>query len=135
MTLYALRHSSIVRALLRHVPIRVVAASHDTSVAQIERCYSKHITDHSDDVSRAALLEISRRPPPTISFRSPGADHGGSRHHDHTCKPRMGFAERGLSSRAGAKRVAGSRQDQHRYRAPERSTALALYVARVQGAA
>jgi hypothetical protein len=58
VTIYALRHSSIVRALLRHVPIRVIAAGHDTSVAQIERCYSKNIVDHSDDVSRAALLQL-----------------------------------------------------------------------------
>ncbi len=55
-TLYALRHSSIVRALLRGLPIRLVAASHDTSSAEIERTYSKHITDHSDDIARAALL-------------------------------------------------------------------------------
>jgi len=55
--LYALRHSSIVRQLLRNVPVRLVAASHDTSVAQIERTYSKHITDHSDDISRKALLQ------------------------------------------------------------------------------
>ena len=55
-TLYALRHSSITRQLLRGVPIRLVAASHDTSVAQIERCYSKHIADHSDDLARGALL-------------------------------------------------------------------------------
>lgn len=55
-TLYALRHSSIVRALLRGLPIRLVAASHDTSSAEIERTYSKHITDHSDEIARAALL-------------------------------------------------------------------------------
>jgi integrase len=55
-TLYALRHSSIVRALLRGLPIRLVAASHDTSVQQVETTYSKYITDHSDDISRAALL-------------------------------------------------------------------------------
>ncbi|WP_244635712.1 site-specific integrase [Bradyrhizobium huanghuaihaiense] len=55
-TLYALRHSSIVRALLRGLPIRLVAAAHDTSVQQIETTYSKYITDHSDDISRAALL-------------------------------------------------------------------------------
>jgi integrase len=55
-TLYALRHSSIVRALLRGLPIRLVAASHDTSSAEIERTYSRHITDHSDDIARAALL-------------------------------------------------------------------------------
>jgi len=51
-----LRHSSIVRALLRGLPIRLVAASHDTSVQQVETTYSKYITDHSDDISRAALL-------------------------------------------------------------------------------
>jgi integrase len=62
VTLYALRHSSVVRALLRHVPVRVVAASHDTSVAQIERTYSKHITDHADDISRRAMLQ--HEPPP-----------------------------------------------------------------------
>ncbi|MCP3464481.1 hypothetical protein [Bradyrhizobium sp. CCGUVB23] len=57
VTLYALRHSSIVRALKRNVPVRIVAATHDTSVAMIERTYSKHITDHTDDISRAALLQ------------------------------------------------------------------------------
>jgi integrase len=55
-TAYALRHSSIVRALKRNVPARIVAASHDTSIVQIERTYSKFIADHSDDISRAALL-------------------------------------------------------------------------------
>ena len=68
VTLYALRHSSIVRALLRHVPIRVVSASHDTSVAQIERTYSKFIVDHADEISRAALL---RHEPPL----APAADN------------------------------------------------------------
>jgi integrase len=56
VSLYALRHSSIVRALLHPVPIRVVAASHDTSVAAIEKHYSKFILEHSDDISRRALL-------------------------------------------------------------------------------
>ena len=56
MTAYALRHSSIVRRLLLNQPIRVVAALHDTSVTQIERNYSAHITEHSDDVARAGLL-------------------------------------------------------------------------------
>jgi integrase len=56
VTLYALRHSSIVRALLAGVPIRIVAASHDTSVGQIESNYSKFISEHSDDLSRRALL-------------------------------------------------------------------------------
>jgi integrase len=56
-TLYALRHSSIVRALKKNIPIRIVAASHDTSVAAIERHYSRHILQHSDELSRRALLD------------------------------------------------------------------------------
>jgi integrase len=57
VTAYALRHSSIVRMLLQNVPIRVVASLHNTSVAMIERAYSKFITEHSDDYSRSALLQ------------------------------------------------------------------------------
>ena len=58
VTLYALRHSSISRMLLRNVPVRLVAGLHDTSVGQIERNYSKYITEHSDDHARAALLQL-----------------------------------------------------------------------------
>ena len=57
VTAYALRHSSIVRALLLNVPIRVVASSHNTSVRMIEANYSKFITEHSDEISRTALLQ------------------------------------------------------------------------------
>jgi integrase len=58
-TMYSLRHSSIVRQLLAHVPIRIVAATHDTSTRMIEKTYSKWITEHerADDISRAALLQ------------------------------------------------------------------------------
>ncbi|MEY9179754.1 site-specific integrase [Bradyrhizobium sp. USDA 313] len=56
VTMYALRHSSIVRALLRNEPIRLVASRHNTSVAEIERTYSKHITEYSDDIARNSLL-------------------------------------------------------------------------------
>ncbi|OKO70872.1 hypothetical protein [Bradyrhizobium sp. AS23.2] len=62
VTLYALRHSSIVRNLLLNVPIRVVAASHNTSVAEIERTYSKFITEHSGNLSRRALLDHQAAP-------------------------------------------------------------------------
>jgi hypothetical protein len=55
--MYALRHSSIVRMLLQNVPIRLIASLHNTSVNMIERTYSKHITEHSDDISRRALLQ------------------------------------------------------------------------------
>lgn len=57
VTIYALRHSSIVRMLLQNLPIRLVASLHNTSVAMIERTYSKYITEHSDDISRRALLQ------------------------------------------------------------------------------
>ena len=59
MTIYALRHSSIVRQLLGGVPGRVVAVNHDTSLAMIERTYSAHIGDHADALTRAALLDTS----------------------------------------------------------------------------
>ena len=36
---YSLRHSSIVRGLSAGLPVRVVAALHDTSVAMIEQTY------------------------------------------------------------------------------------------------
>jgi integrase len=55
ITLTALRHSSIVRQLLLNVPIRLVAANHDTSSAIIDRNYAKHITKHGDNLVRAAL--------------------------------------------------------------------------------
>jgi integrase len=57
VTIYALRHSSIVRMLLQNVPIRLVASLHNTSVAMIEKNYSKYITEHSDEISRKALLQ------------------------------------------------------------------------------
>jgi len=63
VTLYALRHSSIVRQLLANVPIRVVATLHDTSVKMIERTYSRHIASHSDDIARRALLQTAEPPP------------------------------------------------------------------------
>jgi integrase len=57
VTLYALRHSNIVRQILAGVPIRVVAVNHDTSIAMLERTYSRFIGDHSDAVVRGALLD------------------------------------------------------------------------------
>jgi hypothetical protein len=45
---------------LANTPIRVVATLHDTSVPMIERTYSKFITDHSDALSRRALLDTTR---------------------------------------------------------------------------
>jgi integrase len=59
ISIYALRHSSITRDLLAGVPIRMVAASHDTSTQMIERNYSESITDHGDALSRRALLDLA----------------------------------------------------------------------------
>jgi integrase len=59
VTSYALRHSSIVRCLLGHVPSMVTAMQHDTSVKELEKHYAAFITDHSDALSRRALLRPS----------------------------------------------------------------------------
>ena len=67
VTMYCLRHSSIVRALLLNVPIRLVASLHNTSVAMIERTYSKYITEHSDDISRKAMLQHDEEPQTVVS--------------------------------------------------------------------
>jgi integrase len=58
ITVYALRHSSITRQLLSGTPIRLVAAAHDTSVAMIERNYSRHITDAGDTALRRGMLDL-----------------------------------------------------------------------------
>jgi integrase len=59
VTMYALRHSSIVRQILEGVPIRVVAVNHDTSVLMLEQTYSRYIGDHSDALVRAGLIDLS----------------------------------------------------------------------------
>jgi integrase len=60
VTLYALRHSSIVRQLLGNVPVRVVASTHDTSIPMIEKSYSAFINDHADALTRRVLLDSAR---------------------------------------------------------------------------
>ena len=55
---YALRHSSIVRGLRMGLPIRLVAALHDTSVVMIERHYSRWIVDGLDDLVAKAVVPL-----------------------------------------------------------------------------
>lgn len=55
---YALRHSSIVRGLTNDLPIRLVAMLHDTSVAMIERHYSRWISDRMDDLASSAVVSL-----------------------------------------------------------------------------
>jgi integrase len=62
VTIYALRHSSITRQLTAAVPIRIVAALHDTSVAMIERTYSAQIDKHADEIVRGTLLDVGKKP-------------------------------------------------------------------------
>jgi integrase len=57
LTPYCLRHTSIVRQLLKGVPVRVVAAHHDTSIAMIEKHYSRYILK-STDAQRASLPDF-----------------------------------------------------------------------------
>jgi integrase len=55
---YALRHSSIVRGIRANLPVRLVAALHDTSVKMIEQHYSRWITDGLEDLARVAVVPI-----------------------------------------------------------------------------
>jgi integrase len=57
-TMYCLRHTSITRQLLAGVPVRVVAATHDTSIVMVEKTYSRHIAVHGDALTRGALLDL-----------------------------------------------------------------------------
>jgi Site-specific recombinase XerD len=55
---YALRHSSIVRGIRSGLPIRLVAALHDTSVAMIERHYGRWIADGLEDLAAKAVVQL-----------------------------------------------------------------------------
>lgn len=57
--MYALRHSSIVRGLREMLPVRLVAALHDTSVEMIEQHYAAFIVDVTEDLARRATLHVS----------------------------------------------------------------------------
>lgn len=56
---YALRHSSIVRGLGAGLPVRLVAALHDTSSAMIERHYSAYIVDAMDELAAKAIVPLT----------------------------------------------------------------------------
>lgn len=55
---YALRHSSIVRGIRANLPIRLVAALHDTSVAMIERHYGRHVADGLDELAARSVVPL-----------------------------------------------------------------------------
>ena len=56
---YALRHSSIVRGIRANLPIRLVAALHDTSVQMIERHYSRWIVDGLEELAAKAVVPLA----------------------------------------------------------------------------
>lgn len=55
---YALRHSSIVKSIRANLPIRLVAALHDTSTVMIERHYAKWITTGLEEMARGAIVPL-----------------------------------------------------------------------------
>ncbi|MCO5089873.1 site-specific integrase [Bosea sp. (in: a-proteobacteria)] len=57
-TMYSLRHSSIVRGLTAGLPVRLVAALHDTSIPMIEKHYSAYIVDATEDLARKGILTL-----------------------------------------------------------------------------
>jgi integrase len=69
ISIYALRHSSIVRQIKANVPIRIVASVHDTSVIQIEKNYSKQIASVADDLVRPTLLDLSDKASKVVGRR------------------------------------------------------------------
>ncbi len=78
VTMYSLRHSSITRQLLSGVPVRVVAASHDTSTTMIEASYSSLIGDHSDALVRRSLLDLGAPPATNVVPLPPKAGRSGA---------------------------------------------------------
>jgi site-specific recombinase XerD len=62
-TAYSLRHSFITQCLLKGIPVRLVAASVDSSTAMIEQTYSKYITRPGADLMRGALVDFDTLAP------------------------------------------------------------------------
>ena len=63
IVMYAFRHSSIVRGLCARLPVRLVAALHDTSVGMIEAHYSAYIVDATEDLVRPTLVPLAPAEP------------------------------------------------------------------------
>jgi integrase len=55
---YCLRHSSIVRGLRAGLPLRLVAALHDTSSQMIERHYAAYVVDAMDELAARAVVPL-----------------------------------------------------------------------------
>jgi len=66
-TAYSLRHSFITQCLLKGIPVRLVAASVDSSTAMIEATYSKFITRPGSDLMRGALIDFDAPQPRDVN--------------------------------------------------------------------
>jgi integrase len=64
---YALRHSSVIRMLRAGLPVRIVAAAHDTSSQMIERHYAQFILDAADELARRAVTPLVSAPPRVLA--------------------------------------------------------------------
>lgn len=62
VTPYSLRHSSIVRQLRAGLPVRLVAAAHDTSSKVIETHYSGAVVDLLDDLMAGTVISLLPQP-------------------------------------------------------------------------
>lgn len=67
---YALRHSSIVRGLRQMLPVRLVAALHDTSSAMIEAHYSAFIVSALDELAAKAVVPLAPQGASVTKLRS-----------------------------------------------------------------
>jgi integrase len=70
---YSLRHSSIVRALRAGLPVRLVAAAHDTSIGMIEKHYAAFIVDATEDLMRRSAVALA--PADVVPLRVAGAEN------------------------------------------------------------
>ena len=55
---YSLRHTSIVRGIRAGLPLRLVAASHDTSAAMVEKHYARWISSGLEEMTRATIRPL-----------------------------------------------------------------------------
>jgi integrase len=67
---YSFRHSSIVRMLLRNVPVNVVASHHDTSAEIIQKHYAHFISNVSDHLTRDTLPDFTSPTTKVVHLRA-----------------------------------------------------------------
>jgi integrase len=65
--LYAFRHTSITRMLLKGTHTAIVAKCHDTSEAQIRKHYAASILDFTDEITRNTLPSLGPALPPAAA--------------------------------------------------------------------